>query len=195
MVQYLPSVHSTAADTDPSRRSSTCRRLLTRADSDRRQVESVRRTLARVVLAESGRTPLDEPDSARAVPAGSMREPDTDLGETLPQVAFFARTRLPAGLKDLMRSEGPALSYQPPGYGQGLRRRQRLFRNRLDADRSVGQRSAKSITRPLLTWATGSVAVPTAGHDWLQPECSRVIAENPFLTAEAEVVGCPTPSR
>src|SRR5665647_1526873 len=160
---------------DASYVSTTCGRVLTRAGNDRRQVEPVRGTIARVVLFESGRTPLEEPDSAGAVPAGGMREADTDLGQTLPQVAFFARTSLPAGLQDLMRSKGPALSYQTPGQVQGLRRRQWLLRNRLDAGRPVGQRPAKSITRPLLTWATGSVAVPIAGHCWLQPECPRTI--------------------
>jgi len=149
--------------------------VLTRAGNDRGQVEPVPGTIARVVLFESGRTPLEEPDSAGAVPAGSVREADTDLGQTLPQVAFFARTSLPTGLEDLMGSKGPTFSYQIPGQGQGLRRWQWLLRNRLDAGRPVGQRPAKSITRSLLTWATGSVAVPIAGHCWLQPEGLRII--------------------
>ena len=149
--------------------------MLTRAGNDRRQVEPVRGTIARVVLFKSGYTPLEEPDSAGAVPAGGMRETDTNLGETLPQVALFARTSLPAGLEDLMRSKGPTFSHQIPSQVQGLRRWQWLLRNRLDAGRPVGQRPAKSITRSLLTWATGSVAVPIAGHCWLQPECSRTI--------------------
>ena len=155
--------------------STTCGRVLTRAGNDRRQVEPVRGTIARVVLFKSGYTPLEEPDSAGAVPAGGMRETDTNLGETLPQVALFARTSLPAGLEDLMRSKGPTFSHQIPSQVQGLRRWQWLLRNRLDAGRPVGQRPAKSITRSLLTWATGSVAVPIAGHCWLQPECSRTI--------------------
>jgi len=149
--------------------------VLTCAGNDRSQVEPVRGTIARVVFLESGRTPLEEPDSASVVPASSMREGDADLGETLPQVAFFARTSLPASLKDLMRSKGPALSYQTPGHVQGLRRRQWLLRNRLDAGRPVRQRPAKRVTRPFLTRTTGSVAVPIGGHGWLQPECPRAI--------------------
>ena len=69
--------------------------MLTRAGNDSRQVEPVRRTAASVVLFESGSTPLDEPDRPDAVTAGGMREADTDLGKTPPQVAFFARTSLP----------------------------------------------------------------------------------------------------
>ncbi len=144
-------------------------RVLTRAGNDSRQVEPVGGALAGVVLFESGRTPLEEPDSAGAVPASSMREADTDLREALPQVAFFARTSLPAGLKDLVRSKWPAFLDQTPGQVQGLRRRQGLLRNRLDAGGPVGQRPAKSITRSLLTRATGGVAVPIAGHGRLQP--------------------------
>ena len=155
--------------------STTSGRVLTCAGNDRSQVEPVRGTIARVVFLESGRTPLEEPDSASVVPASSMREGDADLGETLPQVAFFARTSLPASLKDLMRSKGPALSYQTPGHVQGLRRRQWLLRNRLDAGRPVRQRPAKSVTRPFLTRTTGGVAVPIGGHGWLQPECPRTI--------------------
>src|SRR5665647_2268000 len=131
--------------------STTSGRVLTCAGNDRSQVEPVRGTIARVVFLESGRTPLEEPDSASVVPASSMREGDTNLGETLPQVALFARTSLPAGLEDLMRSKGPTFSHQIPSQVQGLRRWQWLLRNRLDAGRPVGQRPAKSITRSLLT--------------------------------------------
>ena len=155
--------------------SATSGRVLTCAGNDRSQVEPVRGTITRVVFLESGRTPLEEPDSASVVPASCMREGDADLGETLPQIAFFARTSLPASLKDLMRSKGPALSYQTPGHVQGLRRRQWLLRNRLDAGRPVRQRPAKSVTRPFLARTTGSVAVSIGGHGWLLPECPRTI--------------------
>ena len=104
-----------------------------------------------------------------------MREGDADLGETLPQVTFFARTSLPTSLKDLMRSKRPALSYQTPGQFQRLRRRQWLLRNRLDTGRPVRQRPTKSVTRSFLTRTTGSVAVPVGGHGWIQPECPRTI--------------------
>src|SRR5450759_970180 len=49
--------------------STTCGSVLTRAGNDRHQVDPVRGTIARVVLFESGRTPLEEPASAGAVPA------------------------------------------------------------------------------------------------------------------------------
>jgi hypothetical protein len=147
-----------------------CGRVFTRARNDRAQVKPIGRTVARAVGLESGSTPLEEPDSSDAVTAGGMRETDTDLGEPLPQIAFFVRTSLPAGLQDLMRSKGPALLHQTPGQGQGLQRRQRLFRNRLDASSSIWQRPAKSITRALLARATGSVAVPVTGHDRHRPE-------------------------
>jgi len=102
-------------------------RVLTRAGYDRGQVEPVRGTVARVVLFESDRTALKESESTGAVPTGSMSETDTELRETLPQVAFLARTSLPAGLKDLVRGKGSALTYQTPGQVQGLQRRKWLL--------------------------------------------------------------------
>jgi hypothetical protein len=101
--------------------------VLTRAGNDRLQVEPVRGTFARVVLFESDRTALKESDRTGAVPTGSMRETDTELRESLPQVAFLARTSLPVGFKDLMRGKGPALAYQTPGQVQGLQRRKWLL--------------------------------------------------------------------
>ena len=157
--------------------SAVYRRVFTRAGNDRAQVEPVGRTVARVILLESGSTPLEEPASSDAVAAGGMREADTDLGEPLPQIAFFVRTSLPAGLQDLMRSKGPPLLHQTPGQVQGLHRRQWLFRNRLDADNPIGQRPAKSITRALLTRPTGSVAVPVAGHGRHRPEWPRTVSD------------------
>jgi hypothetical protein len=93
-----------------------------------------------------------------------MGQADADLGEPLPQVPFFARTSLPAGLKDLMRREGPPLLHQPSGQVQGLRRRQWLLRNLLDTGSPIGQRAAESITRSLLTWAASNVPIPVASH-------------------------------
>jgi hypothetical protein len=101
------------------------------------QVEPVGRPFAGSVLLESGSTALDEPERANAVPPGRMGEPDADLGETLPKVAFFGRPSFPAGLEYLMGSEGPASFHQAPGRDQRLRRRQRLLRDRLDTSASV----------------------------------------------------------
>jgi hypothetical protein len=164
-------------NTRPSTVSAVCGRVFTRAGNDRAQVESVRRTVARAVLLKSGRTPLEEPDSSDPVAAGGMREADTELGEPLPQIAFFVRTSLPAGLQDLMRSKGPALLHQAPGQVQGLQRRQRLFRNRLDAAGPIGQGPAKSITRTLLSCATGSVPVTVAGHSRHRLEWPRTLSD------------------
>lgn len=143
-----------------------CGRVLARTRNDRGQVEPVRRTVASLVLFDSGRTSLEESGSSDAVTAGGMRQADTDLRETLPQVAFFVRTSLPAGLQDLMRSERPAFLHQPPGEADCLHRRQRLFRNRLDAGSPVGQGAAKGIARACLPRPTGMVPVsaPIAGH-------------------------------
>ena len=63
-----------------------------------------------------------------------------------------------------MRGEGPPLSHQRSGELQGLRRRQWFLRDRFDAGSPVGQRSAEGITRSFLSWSTGSVPVPVAGH-------------------------------
>jgi hypothetical protein len=72
------------------------------------QVEPVGRPFAGTVLLESGRTSLEEPERANAVPPGGVGDPDADLGETLPKVAFFGRPSFPAGLEHLMGGEGPA---------------------------------------------------------------------------------------
>lgn len=143
-----------------------CGRVLARTRNDRGQVEPVRRTVASLVLLDPGRTSLEESGSSDAVTAGGMRQADTDLRETLPQVAFFVRTSLPAGLQDLVRSERPAFLHQPPGQADCLRRRQRLFRDRLDADSPIGQGTAKSIARASLPWPTSIVPVsaPIAVH-------------------------------
>jgi len=91
-----------------------CRGVLARTRNDRGEVEPVRRTMASLVLLDSGRTSLEESGSSHAVTAGGMRQADADLRETLPQIAFLVRTSLPAGLQDLMRSEGPAFLHEPP---------------------------------------------------------------------------------
>jgi hypothetical protein len=158
-------ISSVAARRDPYV-SVFCGRVLARTRNDRGQVEPVRRTEPSPVLFDSSRTPLEESGSSDAVAAGGMRQADTDLRETLPQVAFFVRTSLPAGLQDLMRSEWPAFLHRPPGQVNCLHRRQRVFRNRLDAGSPIGQGAAKSITRACLPWPTSIVPVsaPTAGH-------------------------------
>jgi hypothetical protein len=117
------------------------------------QVEPVGRPFAGTVLLESGRTAIDEPEGANAVPPGGVGEPDADLGETLPKVAFFSRPSFPAGLEYLMGSEGPASFHQTPGRDQRLRRRLRLFRDGFDAGASVWQRPPQRVTRPGLSRA------------------------------------------
>ena len=117
----VPTSHRRAGER--ADRLTRCGHVLTRTGDDRCQVEPVPRTFAGVVRFESGHTPLDEPASSDAVTAGGMRETDTDLGKTLPQIAFFAWASLPAGLKDLVCSKRSALMHQGPGHVQGLRRR------------------------------------------------------------------------
>ena len=56
-----------------------CGRVLARIRNDRGQVEPVRRTVASLVLFDSGRTSLEESGSSDAVTAGGMRQADTDL--------------------------------------------------------------------------------------------------------------------
>jgi hypothetical protein len=85
---------------------------ITRATHNGGQIEPVGRPFAGSVLLESGRTALEEPERADAVPAGGVGEPDADLGETLPKVVFLGRPSFPSGLKYLMRSEGPARFHQ-----------------------------------------------------------------------------------
>jgi hypothetical protein len=91
-----------------------CGGVCARTRNDRGQVEPVYRTVASLVVFDSGRTSLEESASSDAVAAGGMRQADADLREALPQVTFFVRTSLPAGLQDLMRSERPAFLHQPP---------------------------------------------------------------------------------
>jgi len=119
-------------------------RVLARTRNDRLQLKPIRRTVPRLVVFDSGCTPLEKPDSAGAVTAGGMGQTHTDLRETLPQVALFVRTRFPTGLQTFMRSERPILPHQPPGQGNCLDRRQRLFRNWLDANSAIGQRRPRA---------------------------------------------------
>lgn len=112
------------------------------------QVEPIRWPFAGTVLLESGRTALEEPERANAVPPGGVGEPDADLGEALPKVAFLGRPSFPSGLKYLMRREGAALFHQAPGRDQRLRWRQRLLGDRLHSSASVRQRPPKSVTWP-----------------------------------------------
>src|SRR5881398_3516818 len=56
-----------------------------RAAHEGGQVQSVRRTAAVVVPCEPFGRPLDEAHGAGVVAAGSVREPDTDLGQALPE--------------------------------------------------------------------------------------------------------------
>ena len=117
------------------------------------QVEPVGRAAAGTVLGESGRAALDEPERANIVAPGGVCETDADLGESLPKVAFFGWPGFPAGLEYLMGGEGPASLHQAPSRDQRLRRRQRLLRDRFDADASVRQRPPKGVTRPRLPGA------------------------------------------
>lgn len=126
---------------------------VTRAIHNGGQVDPVGRPVAGTVLLESGRTALEEPGRTNAVPSGGVGEPDADLGETLPKVAFFGRPGFPAGLEYFMSGEGPARFHQTPGRNQRLSRRQRFLRDRLDASASVRQRPPKSVTWPGLPWA------------------------------------------
>ncbi len=121
---------------------------ITRATHNGGQIEPVGWPFAGTVLLESGRTALEEPERANAVPPGGVGEPDADLGETLPKVSFLGRPSFPSGLKYLMRGEGPARFHQAPGRDQRLRRRQRLLGDRLHASASVRQRPPKSVTWP-----------------------------------------------
>lgn len=146
-------------------------RVPARTGNDRGQVEPVRRTVASVVFLDSARASLEEAGGSGAVTAGGMRQADADLSETLPQVAFFVRTSLPAGLEDLVRSERPAFLHELPGQVDRLHGRQRLFGDRLDARRPIGQGAAKSIARASLPWPTSNVSIsaPIAGHHGHQP--------------------------
>ena len=139
-------------------------RLLTGANHDSREIKTVRGTLASGVLIEARRTTLEEPGSADAVSAGGVREADTELRQALPKVAFVDGPGLPARLQHLMGSKGSSLPHQTTGRVQRLQRRQRFFRNWLNAGSPVRQWSAKSITRPLLARAPGIVPVAVRDH-------------------------------
>jgi hypothetical protein len=79
------------------------------------QVQPVGRPFPGAVFLKPGRPTLEEPERANAVPAGGVGEPDADLGETLPKIAFFGRPGFPAGLEYLVGGEGPARFHQAPG--------------------------------------------------------------------------------
>ena len=71
------------------------------------QVQPIGWPFAGTVLLEPGRAALEETKRTNGVPSGGVGERDADLGEALPEVAFFVRSGFPTGLKYLMRGEGP----------------------------------------------------------------------------------------
>lgn len=79
------------------------------------QVEPVGRPFPGTVLLEAGRAAFEKPERANAVTPGGVGQPDADLGESLPEVAFFGWPGFPAGLEYLMGGEGPAGFHQAPG--------------------------------------------------------------------------------
>lgn len=94
--------------------------LIARAPHNGGKVEPVGRPFAGTILFESSHASLEESSRTNTVPAGGMGEPDADLGETLPQVAFFDRPSLPAGFEYFMSREGSPTFHQTPGNGQRL---------------------------------------------------------------------------
>lgn len=160
---------------EPGRVSATCGRVRPHTGNNFSEIKAVGCALASVVPFQPGRTTLKEPGRADPVAAGGVREADTDLCETLPEVAFLVGAGLPASLEHLMGSEGPPLPHQNAGRVQRVRGWQWILRDRLNAGIPVGQGSAKSITRPLLTWAPGIVSVAVAGHIGLPAESAQTM--------------------
>ena len=67
-----------------------CRRVPASTGNDRGQVEPVRRTVASVILFDSGGTSLEESGSSSAIAACGMRQADADRREPLPQVRCWS---------------------------------------------------------------------------------------------------------
>ena len=135
------------------------RRCDPRASRDGIQVKAVRGAAGSGIRREMLPRPLDEPLGAPPVPAGGMGERDADLRQPLPQVALRHWARLPARLQDLVGRERTTGCDQCPSRLERLVRRQRLLRDRLDALRAIGQRSAEGVAGPRLTGPATGVAV------------------------------------
>ena len=143
------------------------RRLASRAGHKRSEIQPVGGAFTRAVRFEPARSPLDQPEGTDAVAASGVRQADTKLRESLPQVTLPSWTGLPARLQYLMRSEGPAVHHELSRNLQRLQGRQGLLRHRLDAHSPIGQRATKRIPRPGLSRATRGITV--TGHSRLPP--------------------------
>ena len=86
--------------------------LLAGARHGRAEVDPVGRTTASGVRLEPASGPLEQPVGADGVSASSVREPDAELGQALPQVALVVGPGLPARLEHLVRRERPPLAHQ-----------------------------------------------------------------------------------
>jgi hypothetical protein len=148
---------------DDSPVSKRCR-VLRSAFGDSPQIQPVRGSSTSGVCVDPGRSALQQPGSTDGVAAGSMRESDADLSQSLPQVPLTVGPRLPAGPRGPRgrRRVGPVV----PASGPGPRppRGQRVLGHRVDTGRPIGQGPTQRVPGPLLTCPTGSVAVPPASH-------------------------------
>lgn len=121
-------------------------------------------------------TAFDEAVRADAVSARCVSQSDTDLSQTLPQVAFIRRACFPTRLEHLVCSKRPTPSDQSARSPQGLLRWQRLFGDRLDTTRGpVRQRSPQSIAWTGLPRPPRGVAIPVV------PSCRHHASIHPFL--------------
>ncbi len=155
----------------PFRGSASC------AGNNRSEVQPVSGALAGAVRFESARPPLNQPESTDVVTASGVRQADTKLRESLPQVPLLSWTSLPARLEDLMRGKGPALLYKLSRDLQRLHGRQGLLRHRLDTHSPIGQRATQCIPRPSLPGATHWVTI--TGHSRLLPERPNLESNTP----------------
>jgi hypothetical protein len=93
---------------------------------------------------------LDEAYGTNGVASRGMRQPDAQLGEALPQLAFLVGAVLPSRFEHFMRCEGSTRPDKLPGESQGFVRRQGDVGDRFDAHRTVRKGTPQRVARSSL---------------------------------------------
>jgi hypothetical protein len=104
-------------------------------------------------------SPFEQSVRPSLIASGSVCDGNADLRKSLPQVPFLFRPGLPTRLEDLVGGEGTADVHERSSCQEGLFRRQRLLRHRLDPFGAIGQRPAQRVARPCLAGTSFGVPV------------------------------------
>jgi len=145
------------------------RRQVVRRREEGRDIHPVRMiTVGRragliLVRADPQGTPAEQRDGTTGIAAVRVRQPDRDLGESLPQVAFAGRRGLPRRLEDLVRVKRASRAQQLVGQPGRVRAGQReVVRNPGFAGRGLlmAEWSAQRIARAGVPRPASQITIP-----------------------------------